>query len=444
LTSLSTRLGPAALAVGIGCALVGIAGTIGADSRWLAALGREIVKNGSIPDGVSFASAPSADWPNVPVLAELTFHSLDAALGLRGLLLAQLAAVLLALSILAVDMRRGGADDLGMCIAITLAIAGSLPALLVVRAQLFSLVLFPALVALLRAQTRSPSRRVWLVPIVLAVWSNLHGAVLVGLAITAIFLVFSRALTGWIEAAAVLTVSGLAVCATPALERTPAYYLGVLRNEAARRGEGLWAPLSLTSGLDLLFLATGIVLVTLALRARPPLWEVVALAALTILAIKTSRSGVWLLFFAATPAAQAIRLQARTRLSAVPTVLAAAVALFGLSRGPMTPGATDALIRQTLAAAHGTPVLAQDTLAEQVALAGGRVWMGNPFDAFSLRDQRLYLDWLDGHPDGAGALAQAPRAVLVRRDGPADRLTATASGLRPAAQDSYAILYVRR
>jgi hypothetical protein len=120
------------------------------------------------------------------------------------------------------------------------------------------------------------------------------------------------------------------------------------------------------------------------------------------------------------------------------------VAIYGLVHGPISPGASDALVRQTLLAARGTPVLAEDVLAEQVALAGGRVWMGNPVDAFPKSDQRLYLDWLDGHPQGSRAFAHAPRAVLVRRNTPANQLTAATRGLRRAAADSYAILYVRR
>jgi hypothetical protein len=437
-------LGPAGLAIAIGCAVVAIAGTVGADSRWLAALGREIVQRRAIPHGVPFASAPTGDWPNVPVLAELSFHFLDSSLGMRGLLLAQVLAVTAALFLLAVDMRRGGADELGSCIAIVVVFAGGFPAFLVVRAQLFSLVLFTALALLLRTETRSPSRQIWAVPILLAVWSNLHGAVLVGLAVAGAYLVLHRARSRPIEALAVLAASVLAICATPALERTPTYYLGVLRNEAARRGEGLWAPLSLHSGIDLTLVAAGLILIMLALRSNPPTWEAVALLALAVLAIKTSRSGIWLLIFAAPPAARAFRLQTRLRIWAIPTVAALCVAVYGLGRGPISPGASEILLRQTLSAAHGTPVLADDTIAEQVALAGGRIWVGNPIDAFRLRDQRLYLDWLDGKPHGTPAFTHAPRAVLVRRDGNANNLAAGMRELHEQASDSYAVLYVKR
>ena len=75
------RVGPLELVVSIGAALAAVAGTIGADARWLAALGRIIVDRGEIPERVPYASAPSAGWHNVPVLAELTLRGLTSAVG---------------------------------------------------------------------------------------------------------------------------------------------------------------------------------------------------------------------------------------------------------------------------------------------------------------------------------------------------------------------------
>src|SRR5436305_1189172 len=70
-------------------AICALASTIGADARWLAALGRLIATRGHIPAGVPFASASSAHWPNAIALGELIFHWLETALGGRGLMLAQ-------------------------------------------------------------------------------------------------------------------------------------------------------------------------------------------------------------------------------------------------------------------------------------------------------------------------------------------------------------------
>src|ERR671923_1488885 len=208
--------------------------------------------------------------------------------------------------VLALGLRREGGDDVGGALVLLVVVIGALPALVVIRSQLFSLLLFPVLLALLRAEARAPSGRIWLLPVLLAVWSNLHGAVLVGLAVAGAYLVFARARSEPLVTAGVLVASTLAVCATPALQHTPDYYLGVLRNDAARRGIGLWAPLSLGSGFDLLLLAAAIVLLVLALRARPALWELIAIAGLAVLTVKTARSGAWLLFVAAAPAARTL------------------------------------------------------------------------------------------------------------------------------------------
>lgn len=445
LVAMSGRVGPLELAVALGAALAAIVGTIGADSRWLAALGRIIVDRGQIPDGVPYATAPSAGWHNVPVLAELTLYGLRSLAGDRGLLAAQIVAVAAALAILAWDQRRGGADDLSGALVLLVIVVGALPALVVMRSQLFSLFLFPAVLALLRSEKRKPSGHVWLLVPLFALWSNLHGAVLVGFAVGAAYLLLDRGLGEPFLAAAVLGGSAIALCATPALEHTPEYYLGVLHNEAARRGEQLWAPLSLSSGFDLLLLTAAIPLVVLALRARPALWEMAALAGLAILTVRTGRSGVWLLFFTAAPAARPLRLgpSRALRLGAAALVLTTVIALFGVARGPLSTGATKPLLDEALQRADGTPILAEGVLSEQVALAGGRVWMSNPLDAFSHHDQRLYLDWLDARPDGDAALQQVPRVVLVRRDSETAHRLRRSGSVRPVASDARAILYIK-
>src|SRR2546421_5296764 len=133
--STSARFGPLELAVALGTALTAVAGTIGADARWLPALGRIILDRGEIPDGIPYASAPSAGWHNVPVLAELILRGLTSTAGERGLLLAQVVAVAAALAILAWDLRRSGADDLGGALVIIVVVVGALPVLIIARSQ---------------------------------------------------------------------------------------------------------------------------------------------------------------------------------------------------------------------------------------------------------------------------------------------------------------------
>jgi len=434
------------LPVAAAAAVSAFLGTVAADARWLAALGAYIVRRGSIPDFVPYAAAPSGGWHNVPALGELAFHFLEALGGDRALLIAQVLAVGFGFAILAVDARRAGASRSGALLVLFLAVPSAFTAIPLVRAQLFSLALFPLLVLLLRSESRAPSRRVWLLLPLIALWSNLHGAVLVGLAVAGTYLVFERARREPWVAAGALAGSVVALFATPALWNTGSYYAGVLGNEAARRGIGLWARPSLSSPVDVIFTVGAIVLVAAALRGRPRPWEVVVLVGLALLSLRAVRAGVWLVFFTATPAAFAFgSIRAPRARVAVPILAVLFIAtVFGLVRGPHDGGARGALLDDALRQAAGTPILATDLLAEQVALAGGRIWIGNPIDAFPKRDQRVYLDWLQGRSAGDIALRHAPRVVLVKPGSQPERRLAQNPAFQELGHDSGAVLYIRR
>jgi hypothetical protein len=181
-----------AATVAVIVAIAALLARVGADAQWLAALGHVIVQRHSIPTGIPFAAAPTSHWPNAIVLAELAFDALERTLGDRGLMLAQLLAVGVGLAVLGRDALAGGADPPGTSGALLLAGIGALPSLAIARVQLFSLLLFPILVALLRAESRRPSRRIWLLVPLLALWANLHGTVLLGLAVALAYLLCSR------------------------------------------------------------------------------------------------------------------------------------------------------------------------------------------------------------------------------------------------------------
>ena len=53
------------------------------------------------------------------------------------------------------------------------------------HASLFSLALFPVLLALLESESRAPRRRIWFSVPLLALWGNLHGEELAGLGLFA-------------------------------------------------------------------------------------------------------------------------------------------------------------------------------------------------------------------------------------------------------------------
>jgi hypothetical protein len=443
------RLSPGATALGSVVALIlGMAalfGTVGADARWLAALGRVIATRHSVPSGVPFASAASHTWPNVPVLAELIFHWLEQAMGDRGLMLAQLAAVALALGVLIADSRAGGAEPAGTSRALLLAALGSILALTIARSQLFSLALLPVLCFLLRAEDRRPSWRIWLALPLLALWSNLHGGALIGLAVLAAYALLSRLRTQPVVALGVLAGGALALCATPELLRTVSYYGGLLGNRAAASGQGMWGSLSLSSPLDVAFIACAVVLAVQFARARPQRWEVAAAAGLAVLALGAGRAGVWLARFLVPGAARSFAPSRHWQAFALPGAAICAVLLVvAVVRGPRLEGAGHRLLSQAIALAHGSPVLATGGIEEQVVLAGGRVVAGDPIDAFPASTQTAYLNWLNGSRSALRRLDPGVRVVLVMRGSQAQSLMARAPGFALAGGDRQAMLYERR
>ena len=411
----SPRIDPAVwLAVAAG-ALVGSVGVLSGDALWLVPLGRLLV-HGQLPDSIPFATASSGGWHDVPAGAEVVFWAAYRLLGgARGLVALQAIACAVGFGALARGLRREASGGVVLVIS-ALVLAGALPTLVVVGTTLFSVALFPLLVGLLEAESRLPTRRVWLAVGLIALWGNFHGEVIVGWGLLGCYLILHRARTEPMRAFAVLGCSTLALCANPALWHTPSYYAGVFHNQLARHGSGLWAPLG-SNGADLVLVAIAAALTILALR--PPrslaLWEGVALAGIAAATVHVERTGLWFLFLAAYPASRALgSLRAQPRRRIVDAALLIGLgAVFLVVRGPSGPG-FGALVAR--AARSGEPVLAGPLTEQRVVLAGGRIWVGNPIDAFAQRDQLLYLDWILGKPYGAGALSKV--GLVITSSGP--------------------------
>jgi len=417
--------------------LVGALGVIGSDALWLVPLGAQIA-HGRLPNAIAFATAPTRGWHDVPAGAQLVFWSAYRALGgLRGLVVLQTVAAAIGFGALAHGLRRQATAGAAALVSL-LVLAASLPAVVVVGVSLFSLALFPILLALLESETRAPSRRLWLAVPLLAVWGNLHGEALAGLGLLACYLVADRARREPLVAASVLVAATVALFLNPELERTPQYYTAVLHSVVARAGSGLWAPLG-TGLFDLVLVAAAAVLVALAVRGRSiHLWEGIALLGLAAATVHVARTGTWFVFVAAYPAARPLRLRApRRRLLAVATLVLVAAATALIGKGPADPGSAPLAAR---AARTDGPVLADAVLGQQVVLAGGRVWVDNPVDAFRRADQQLYVDWLDGKPSGAVAVSHA-EYVLVEPSSRAGRRAADDSRLRRLAARTGAVLY---
>jgi hypothetical protein len=428
------------LAVAGVLALAAVLMRIGADSGWLAALGRYIAQHGVIPRGVPFASASTVHWPNVLVLAELILAGARGLLGDRGLMLLQLLCAGFGLTLLMRDARLRGAAPAGAAIAVALVGVAALPSIAIVRVQMFSLALFPLLAALLRAETRAPSRRIWLAVPLIALWGNLHGAVLVGLGVLGLYLLTDRLRRQPLVAVLVgLAAVAALYCCPVQIGTAQQYYEGVLGSVAAQRGIGMWGPISLSAPFDVATVLCAIVLTAVAIRARASWWELAATIALFAVTIGAARDGVWLLMFLAPMAAPGLR--GARRLPAGASLVAGAfgaLLLFAVLRGPVSYLPGQPLVTRAVALAHGTPIMASAAVDETVALAGGRVWAGEPIDAFTHRVQEGYVGWLQGK-----AVPVPADVVLVQRGTPAATRIAADREFSLIAADQHGLLYRR-
>lgn len=373
---------------------------VGADCFWLVALGDDIRERGSVPSGIPFATAPSGDWPNILVAAELTLSLLNE-LGQAALPVFQVAVVITALMVIGWSARSSGAADGPTATVMTLVALGSLPALAIVRLQVFSLVPFALLLWLLHSQHRRPTKLIWCLPALVAVWTNFHGAVLLGVSVAGAYLLFSRLRERTSETLLVGPASLVALVVTPERLRTVDYYRGVMDNEAAAQASGLWARPSLSAPFDVVMFFAAAVLLVLVLRRRLPVWEYVIILGLGGATVMASRNGVWLLMALAVPAALSMTRHS-SRAAPAPPRFAGAAALAVLVplvlvpfRGsavlPDEPAEVRALAEKT----RDRVVLAPEPLAESLALVGVRLWVLDPIDAFGAEDQRTYLAFLD-------------------------------------------------
>lgn len=432
------------LAAAFAIAATAASSHIGADARWLAAVGAEIARLHELPHAIGYAAIPSSGWHDAPALGQLLFHALESAFGDNGLVLAQVVAVLVGLVSAATDLRRANVRDGAGAVALAAVVVGAPATFLVVRAELYSLALFPVLVLLLRSDARLASRRIWIAVPLLALWANLHGGVLLGYAVLAAYVVLARVRSRPFESLLLLVAGAASLLATPAFLSGVSYYRSVMGGAAATEHYGLWAPLSLSAPLDVLFLAIAVPLLAVALYRRPSNWEIVVLVALAALSVEARRNGVWLLLFAATPAArvfgragdsQLLSPRAAAACFAVPLL----VAVSGLTHPPSPSGAGAPLLDRTARFANGSPILADPVDAEKLALAGDRIWIGNPLDAFPKRAQRAYLAWLRGDAPPARAV----RVVLVTRGSAAQRRLARDASFVELGRDAQAVLYRR-
>jgi hypothetical protein len=221
--------------------------------------------------------------------------SLPLAIVLGGLLMAAGCALLLALC-------RWLTGNLRLAVLVTLAAEAMVLRSANLRPQVFSWPLFVLAYGLLWLYYRRGTRAVWLLPPLMALWVNLHGAFVLALILMALML-SATAWNAWRgriprspwEPLAVMVTSVLATLLNPAGARLYQYIATVLSDPVSQRLVSEWQPAAPSNWQNLPFfvlLSTGLLLLLYSPR-RPNLLEVTLFAAFGALGMFSIRNIMW-------------------------------------------------------------------------------------------------------------------------------------------------------
>ncbi len=275
---------------------------------WLALVsGREIVTNG-LPHTDTFTVwTQGVEWIDQQWLAQVAFYGLFTLGGVELALLAHVGLLVVAFASALAAARSLGASTRSVCLVGMLCMFAA-PWGLQLRAQTFAIPLFVWLLWLLAADSRAPSRRVFLVLPILVLWANLHGTV-----VLAALLVAARGVTygvaelrkparsaGWARRTALLTVLPFAcLFASPYGLELAGYYRTMLVSPLMRTFVDEWGA-SVPSANTMLFYVVGIATAALLARHRSRLsgFEQLALLVMLIAGVSAIRSIVWFSFAA--------------------------------------------------------------------------------------------------------------------------------------------------
>jgi hypothetical protein len=383
---------------------------------WLALVsGREILSNGLPHTDTLAVWTSGAEWIDQQWLAHVAFYGVASAGGIELALLAHVALLTTAFAAALAASRSLGASPrsaalMGMiCIFVA-------PWSLQLRSQSFAIPLFVAVLWLLAADSRAPSRRVLLVLPLLVLWANLHGTVVLAallVALRGVTLAFTslrarRRPVDWLGRSLALGVLPFAcLFASPYGLALVGYYRTMLVSPLLRDFVGEWA-VSRPSVKTLSFYLVASIAVGLLLRSRSRLTGFEQLALLLLLAAGASaiRSITWFALAAAV---------------LLPLLLDGIFSQRPRSRGP-------SMLRRSVALAAGAAVL----ISLVVAFARPASWWSTGWpsagaeDVASLVAERpgatvfaddRYADWLLWQqPQLAGRIAYDVRFELFTRE----------------------------
>ena len=146
--------------------------------------GQDIIKNGSaVQSDIYSYRTRDQRWINHEWLSEVIFAGLHDLAGARGLIVFKLVISIVLIMLSYVHLRRRGA---GRYVSVLLLILLSVPfrmGLGTIRPQIFTYLCFFLELLILEKGAGAGQAWLWLLPVLLAFWVNLHGGVLAGVGV---------------------------------------------------------------------------------------------------------------------------------------------------------------------------------------------------------------------------------------------------------------------
>src|SRR3954453_23455824 len=265
---------------------------------WMALVsGRFIVQHGLPTHDTLTIWAHGHRWIDQQWLAPLALYEIWRIGGVKLVLLVH--AIFVTSGIVAAGVlgrRLGGTARSVTWVAIP-AIIAYYPVASVMRPQTFAFPLFTATLWLVLADARRPSRRVFVTLPLLALWTNLHGSVLLGAILVSLAglvpMVQQRQPSG--RSVALLLAPWACVLASPYALHLPSYYEKILVGGDFKDFVTEWAPTTLTAKTAAVYL---LILGGLWLLRRAggdaPVLDQVAFVVASVLAFEAVRNTAWI------------------------------------------------------------------------------------------------------------------------------------------------------
>lgn len=255
--------------------------------------GGDIVHERAIPAADPYSFTSDRPWINHEWLTELSMYGAFALAGPAGLTMLRLALVAVMLALVGWSLVRDGVRAPRLHVLVAFVAILTFARTQHIRPQLYSLALFAALLVLIRLQERRP-HAIYLAPLLMAGWVNLHGGWIVGLGALGLWAIVEAISAGTtrrrrIELGAVVGLSAAATLLNPYGSGMWVFLwqtVGLGRTDISE-----WLPIASAQPGVIVLWCTTIAAALWAIRStRPQRWsEVAIVAALGILSFRVSR-----------------------------------------------------------------------------------------------------------------------------------------------------------